>query len=53
MLVAHPEVNPDPKEDIVAKFTKEWGTSEEWEEEALKKHVYLGRVLTEKHQVIV
>jgi len=29
MLLAHPEINPIPGEDIVAKFKNLWGASEE------------------------
>jgi hypothetical protein len=42
MLVAHPELNPTPNEDIIRKFMDEWGASEEWDEKRLQKHVYLG-----------
>jgi hypothetical protein len=33
MLIAHPELNPNLKEDVV-KFIDEWGTSEEWDGKA-------------------
>ncbi len=50
MLAAHPELNPHPGEDIIKKFTTEWGSNEEWDDKVLEKHVYLGRVLTERRQ---
>ncbi|TFK34498.1 L-amino acid oxidase [Crucibulum laeve] len=43
MLLAHPELNPNPGEDIIAKFKREWGDSEEWDQRDLAKHVYVGR----------
>jgi monoamine oxidase len=46
MLLEHPELNPNPNEDIVAKFKKEWGDSEEWDQRTLAKHTYLARELT-------
>jgi hypothetical protein len=46
MLVAHPELNPNPKEDILEKFASLWGDSEEWDNTILEKHVYIGRELT-------
>ncbi|KAF8636250.1 hypothetical protein AX16_011020 [Volvariella volvacea WC 439] len=46
MLLAHPELNPNPNEDIVAKFKKEWGDSEEWDQRTLATLTYLGRELT-------
>ncbi|KAJ3505377.1 hypothetical protein NLJ89_g7452 [Agrocybe chaxingu] len=45
MLLAHPELNPNPNEDIIAKFKKEWGDSEEWDQRTLATHTYLGREL--------
>lgn len=50
MLVAHPELNPNPKEDIMAKFMKQWGESEEWDDMKGAKHVYLGRELFKRQQ---
>jgi len=50
MLAAHPELNPRPGEDIMRKFTALWGSSEEWDDRVLEKHVYLGRVLTQRRQ---
>ena len=50
MLVAHPELNPNPKEDIMAKFMKVWGESEEWDNIKGAKHVYLGRELFKRQQ---
>lgn len=46
MLLAHPEINPNPGEDIVKKFKELWGSSEEWDDKQLAKHVYLARELT-------
>jgi hypothetical protein len=46
MLLEHPELNPNPNEDIVAKFKKEWGDSEEWDHRTLAKHTFLARELT-------
>ncbi|KAG8835722.1 hypothetical protein FRC17_001513 [Serendipita sp. 399] len=48
MLVAHPELNPNPQENIMKKFMDEWGNSEEWDDKKLEKHVYLGRNLFER-----
>ena len=45
MLLAHPELNPNPDEDIIAKFKREWGNSEEWDQRTLAKHTSLGRQL--------
>jgi len=45
MLLEHPELNPNPNEDIVAKFKKEWGDSEEWDQRTLEKHTFLAREL--------
>ncbi|KAF5392271.1 hypothetical protein D9757_001577 [Collybiopsis confluens] len=50
MLVAHPELNPNPEEDIMAKFITEWGESEEWDDKKGAKHVYLGRELFKRQQ---
>ncbi|KAE9402991.1 hypothetical protein BT96DRAFT_815577 [Gymnopus androsaceus JB14] len=50
MLVAHPELNPNPNEDIIKKFINEWGESEEWDEKKGAKHVYLGRELFKRQQ---
>jgi hypothetical protein len=49
VLVAHQELNPDPEEDILKKFTSLWGDSEEWDNKTLEKHVYIGRELTKKN----
>jgi hypothetical protein len=46
MLLAHPELNPNPKEDIIARFKKEWGNSEEWNDATLAKHTLLAGELT-------
>ncbi|EAU89602.1 L-amino acid oxidase [Coprinopsis cinerea okayama7 len=46
MLIAHPELNPNPNEDIIAKFKKEWGATEEWDEKTLAKLTYLNREIT-------
>jgi len=46
MLLAHPELNPNPNEDIIAKFKKEWGDSEEWSQDTLEKHTFLARELS-------
>jgi hypothetical protein len=43
MLLEHPELNPNPNEDIIAKFKKEWGDSEEWDQRTLEKHTFLAR----------
>lgn len=43
MLLEHPELNPNPNEDIIAKFKKEWGDSEEWDQKVLEKHTFLSR----------
>jgi hypothetical protein len=49
MLIAHPELNPNPNEDIMKKFMDLWGSSDEWpDEDAFTKQVYLGRNLTER-----
>ena len=37
MLMAHPELNPNPGQDIIAKFKAEWGDSEEWDQRDLAK----------------
>lgn len=46
MLIEHPELNPNPKENIVEKFKTLWGASEEWDEKLLSKHLYVSRQLT-------
>lgn len=46
MLLAHPELNPNPKENIINKFISLWGPSEEWDEKQLAKHLYIARELT-------
>lgn len=46
MIVAHPEIVPNPAQDTMLKFTTEWGDSEEWDQRTLAKHTYLGRELT-------
>jgi len=46
MLLAHPELNPNPGEDIIGKFKRIWGTSEEWDDKQLAKHLYVARELT-------
>lgn len=46
MLMEHPELNPNPKENIVEKFKILWGASEEWDEKLLNKHLYVARELT-------
>ncbi|KIJ46262.1 hypothetical protein M422DRAFT_778531 [Sphaerobolus stellatus SS14] len=48
MLKAHPELNPNPKEDIIQKFLSSWGDTEEWDNKVLEKHVYIGRELTKR-----
>ena len=53
MLAAHPELNPQPSEDIVKKFTDLWGASEEWDDKVLEKHVYLGRELGKRERQAV
>lgn len=53
MLIAHPELNPNPNEDIVRKFVNEWGESEEWDEKHGVKHIYLGRELFKRQQQLV
>ncbi|KAF5309811.1 hypothetical protein D9758_018993 [Tetrapyrgos nigripes] len=50
MLVAHPELNPNPKKDIMAEFMNLWGESEEWDDIKGAKHVYLGRELFKRQQ---
>ncbi|KAF5380292.1 hypothetical protein D9757_007910 [Collybiopsis confluens] len=50
MLVAHPELNPNLAEDIIAKFMYEWGDSEEWDDKKGARHVYLGRELFKRQQ---
>ncbi|EKM59015.1 uncharacterized protein PHACADRAFT_136177 [Phanerochaete carnosa HHB-10118-sp] len=44
MLIAHPELNPNPKEDIIDKFVKIWGATEEYDNESLETVVNLGRI---------
>ena len=46
MLIEHPELNPNPKENIVEKFKTLWEASEEWDEKLLGKHLYVSRHLT-------
>jgi hypothetical protein len=41
MLIEHPELNPNPRENIVEKFKTLWGASEEWDEKLLNKHLYI------------
>lgn len=43
MLIAHPELNPNPREDIIKKFLDLWGHSEEYENESLEAVVNLAR----------
>ncbi|KIK62636.1 hypothetical protein GYMLUDRAFT_164923 [Collybiopsis luxurians FD-317 M1] len=50
MLVAHPELNPNPEEDILERFMEEWGESEEWDDKKGAKHIYLGRELFKRQQ---
>lgn len=57
MLIAHPELNPNPSQDILAKFKAEWGDTEEWDQRTLTTLTYLNRELTnldlqEKNRVI-
>ncbi|KAH6906827.1 L-amino acid oxidase [Coprinopsis sp. MPI-PUGE-AT-0042] len=47
MLMAHPELNPNPGEDIIAKFKAEWGDSEEWDQRDLEKVTQLNAKLAE------
>ncbi|RDB23899.1 hypothetical protein Hypma_008897 [Hypsizygus marmoreus] len=46
LLQNHPELNPNPNEDIIAKFKNIWGPSEEWDEKDLAVHNWLARELT-------
>ena len=46
MLLTHPELNPNPNENIVEKFKRNWGSSEEWDDKLLAKHLYVARELT-------
>jgi hypothetical protein len=39
MLLAHPELNPNKDENILAKFLKIWDPSLEWDDAVLRKHV--------------
>ena len=44
MLIAHPELNPNPGEDILQKFIDIWGTSGEWpDDDAFTKQARMGR----------
>ncbi|KAJ7439661.1 L-amino acid oxidase [Mycena latifolia] len=43
MLISHPELNPNKDEDIIEKFQKLWGKSEELDNETLATVVNLGR----------
>jgi hypothetical protein len=45
MLMEHPELNPNPNEDIIQKFKTLWGASEEWDDRLLGKHLYVAREL--------
>jgi hypothetical protein len=45
MLIEHPELNPNPGENIVEKFKTLWGASEEWDEKLLNKHLHAAREL--------
>ena len=47
MLDTHPEINPNPGEDIKEKFKLLWGPSEEWDTKELSAHNYVARRLTE------
>jgi hypothetical protein len=46
MLLAHPELNPNPRENIIEKFKTIWGPSEEWDDKQLANHLYVARDLT-------
>jgi len=46
LLQSHPELNPNPSEDIIAKFKNLWGPSEEWDPKDLAVHHYIGQQLT-------
>jgi len=46
LLLTHPELNPNPGEDIIAKFKNIWGPSEEWDEKDLAVMEWLGRETT-------
>jgi hypothetical protein len=45
ILIEHPELNPNPGENIVEKFKTLWGESEEWDKKLLNKHLYVAREL--------
>jgi len=47
LLDTHPEINPNPGEDIKEKFKLLWGPSEEWDTKELSAHNYVARRLTE------
>lgn len=48
LLQTHPELNPYPNEDIIAKFKNIWGPSEEWDDKDLATHNWLARELTKR-----
>ncbi|KAJ7060959.1 L-amino acid oxidase [Mycena amicta] len=43
LLISHPELNPNPDEDILEKFQEKWGSSEELDENTLATIVNIGR----------
>lgn len=45
--MAHPEINPNPGQDIIAKFKAEWGDSEEWDQRDLAKITQLNAKLAQ------
>lgn len=53
MLIAHPELNPNPNEDIIKKFQDIWGKSEELDSETLATVVNLGRTMPKTQPGVV
>ncbi|KAG5637252.1 hypothetical protein H0H81_005251 [Sphagnurus paluster] len=47
LLQNHPELNPNPRENIIEKFTTIWGPSEEWDPKDLAVHNYIAQKLAE------
>ncbi|KAG5634273.1 hypothetical protein H0H81_002578 [Sphagnurus paluster] len=47
LLQNHPELNPNPGENIIEKFKSLWGPSEEWDPKDLAVHNYIAQQLAE------
>ncbi|KAG5650548.1 hypothetical protein H0H81_011863 [Sphagnurus paluster] len=47
LLQNHPELNPNPSENIIEKFKSIWGPSEEWDPKDLAVHNYIAQQLAE------